>query len=154
MRNTRNNLNVAIKACITLLCATFIVAPAPGQAPNRPAARGQAQGGRARFVFSWPLAPGTSIVTPSAVTAAGGPALPVIGGGALGRLTKWTGFTGANSVIGDTTIFEDKFGNVGIGTDSPTSKLTVAGMIQATDGTSVLHDMTLQGSGTSAAPLG
>src|SRR5262249_52377590 len=131
MSNTRNNLMIAIKACVTLLCAVFIVAPAPGQTPNRPAARGQAQGGRARSAFSWPLAPGTSIVTPSGVTPAAGPALPVIGGGTLGRLTKWIGFTSSNSVIGNTTIFEDKFGNVGIGTDSPTSKLTRAGTIQA-----------------------
>src|SRR5262249_41039400 len=127
MSNTRNNLMIAIKAGVTLLCAVFIVAPAPGQTPNRPAARGQAQGGRARSAFAWPLAPGALIITPSGVTAsgvtpAGGPALQVIGGGTLGRLTKWTGFTGTNSVIGDTTIFEDKFGNVGIGTDSPTSK--------------------------------
>ena len=55
--------------------------------------------------------------------------LPVVGGGTIGRLTKWTGFA-SNSVIGDTTIFEDKFFKVGVGTDTPTSKLTVAGMIE------------------------
>ncbi|HEU4389400.1 MAG TPA: hypothetical protein VFV34_16470, partial [Blastocatellia bacterium] len=91
--------------------------------------------------------------------------------GTLGRLTKWTGFTGSNSVIGDTTIYEDKFGKVGIGTDSPTSKLTVVGTIEATggfkfpDGTvqtssstgalfTVAHDATLKGDGTTASPLG
>src|SRR4030095_16180740 len=94
---------------------------------------------------------------------AGGPNLTVLGGGTLGRLTKWTGFTSSNSFIGDTTIFEDKFGKVGIGTDTPTSKLTVQGMIEITlgglkfpDGTvqttaglaSITHDSTLAGDGT------
>jgi hypothetical protein len=83
-----------------------------------------------------------------------GPNLPVLGSGMAGRLTKWTGQTSSNSFIGDTIIFEDKFGNVGIGTDSPTSKLTVAGTIEASGGSSVLHNATLMGSGTSASPLG
>ena len=104
--------------------------------------------------------------------AASGAQLPVVGGGTLGRLTKWTGFTSSNSVIGDTSIFEDKFGKVGIGTDTPTSKLTVQGMIETTlgglkfpDGTvqstaavsglqSIFHDSTLTGNGTSGSPLG
>jgi hypothetical protein len=98
--------------------------------------------------------------------------LPVVGGGTLGRLTKWTGFTSSNSFIGDSTIFESKAGLVGIGTDSPTSKLTVAGLIESTiggfkfpDGTvqttaasgalfSVAHDATLVGDGTAVSPLG
>ncbi len=101
-----------------------------------------------------------------------GPSLQVLGGGTLGRLTKWTGLTSSNSFIGDSSIFEDKFGKVGIGTDSPSSTLTVAGMIEITlgglkfpDGTvqttsaagalfSVAHDLTLQGNGTSGSPLG
>jgi hypothetical protein len=101
-----------------------------------------------------------------------GPKLQVLGSGTLGRLTKWTGFTSSNSVIGDSTIFEDKFGKVGIGTDSLMSRLTVAGMIETTlgglkfpDGTvqttsaatalfSVAHDVTLTGDGTSGSPLG
>jgi hypothetical protein len=65
-------------------------------------------------------------ITPTAP----GPNLTVLGGGTLGRLTKWTGFTSSNSFIGDSMIFEDKFGLVGIGTDTPTSKLTVAGVIE------------------------
>jgi hypothetical protein len=103
---------------------------------------------------------------------AGGTNLSVLGSGTVGRLTKWTGITSSNSFIGDSTIFEDKFGKVGIGTDSPTSKLTVAGMIETTlgglkfpDGSlqttaavsglqSVFHNATLQGAGTSASPLG
>jgi len=103
---------------------------------------------------------------------AGGAQAPVVGGGTIGRLPKWTGFTGSNSIIGDTSIFEDKFGKVGVGTDTPTSKLTVQGMIETTmgglkfpDGTvqgtaavsglqSIFHDGTLTGDGTSALPLG
>ena len=100
---------------------------------------------------------------------AGGAQLPVVGGGTLGRLTKWTGFTSSNSAIGDSNIFEDKFGNVGIGTTTPTSLLTVEGMIETTlggikfpDGTvqttaglsSLIHDATLTGNGSSGSPLG
>src|SRR5262249_58199953 len=79
--------------------------------------------------------------------------LQVLGSGTTGRLSKWTGQTGSNSFIGDTTIFEDKFGNVGIGTDSPTSRLTVAGTIEASGGSSILHNPTLMGNGTTASPL-
>ena len=60
--------------------------------------------------------------------------LPVFGSGTVGRLTKWGGFTSTNSAIGDSGIYEDKFGKVGIGTDSPTSKLTVAGVVEASGG--------------------
>jgi hypothetical protein len=111
----------------------------------------------------------TFSIAPAAV-----PILPVTGTGTLGRLTKWSGFNANNSVIGDSTIFEDKFGKVGVGTDSPGSRLTVAGMIEAKgadggikfpDGTvqttsasgalrGVVHDQTLMGGGTTASPLG
>src|SRR6185503_16773178 len=105
------------------------------------------------------------------ITVAAGPNLLVMGSGTAGRLTKWTGFTSSNSVIGDSTIYEDKYGLVGIGTDSPASKLTVNGMIQSLsgglkfpDGTvqtssatgallSIAHDTTLEGNGTSSSPL-
>ncbi len=74
--------------------------------------------------------------SPFSITpAAAAPNLQVLGSGTVGRLTKWTGFTSSNSVIGNSTIFEDKDGLVGIGTDSPTSKLTVAGTITASGGT-------------------
>jgi hypothetical protein len=100
--------------------------------------------------------------------AAAAPNLPVIGSGILGRLTKWTGFNSSNSVIGSSTIFEDKDGLVGIGTDSPTSRLTVAGIVHSTVGgfrfpngtiqttagiAGVIHDATLTGNGTAASPL-
>src|SRR5215471_7563625 len=98
--------------------------------------------------------------------------LPVIGGGTFGKLTKWTGFGASNSVIGDSGIFEDKNGLVGIGTTTPTSRLTVVGVIESigggfkfSDGTvqttaanagsiSISHDSTLTGNGTNGAPLG
>ena len=104
-------------------------------------------------------------VSPSAA----GPNVTVLGSGTIGRLSKWTGFTSSNSFIGDSTIFEDKFGKVGIGTDTPASRLTVAGMIETTlggykfpDGTvqttaalsSIFHDASLMGNGTSDSPLG
>ncbi|HKF54908.1 MAG TPA: hypothetical protein VKJ45_05680 [Blastocatellia bacterium] len=98
--------------------------------------------------------------------------LPVIGGGTFGKLTKWTGFGASNSVIGDSGIFEDKNGLVGIGTTTPTSRLTVVGVIESisggvkfSDGTvqttaanagsiAISHDSTLTGNGTNGAPLG
>src|SRR5689334_21413536 len=59
----------------------------------------------------------------------------VTGSGTPGRISKWSGVSGSNTyVLGDTTIFEDKFCKVGIGTDTPTSKLTVAGMVETTMG--------------------
>jgi hypothetical protein len=97
---------------------------------------------------------------------------PVAGSGTAGQITKWTGFNGAAFTVGDSGITEDKYGNVGVGTTSPASKFTVAGMIQTTlggykfpDGTiqatsaagslfSVTHDATLMGNGTSGSPLG
>ena len=111
---------------------------------------------------------GFSLMTESRSNSAGGPvfgiaplaaapSLPVTGGGTLGRLTKWTGFTSSNAAIGDSSIYEDKFGKVGIGTDSPTSKLTVAGTIEATGGFKFpdsAHDATIKGDGTTASPLG
>ncbi len=83
---------------------------------------------------------------------AAGPNLQVLGSGTVGRLTKWTGFTSSNSFIGDSSIFEDKFGNVSIGTGSST--VTIAGTLQASGGATVIHDATLQGNGTAASPLG
>ena len=99
------------------------------------------------------------------------PNLPVFGNGTLGKLTKWTGFTSTSSSIGDSNIFEDKVGKVGIGTTVPTSLLTVQGVIETSggikfsDGTTqttsaagalfgVAHDATLQGAGTGTSPLG
>jgi hypothetical protein len=70
--------------------------------------------------------------------------LVVLGGGSVGRVAKWTGSTLVNSFIGDSNIFEDSAGKVGIGTSTPASPLTVAGMIQTTLGGYKFPDGTVQ----------
>ncbi|HWC77106.1 MAG TPA: hypothetical protein VG778_06585, partial [Blastocatellia bacterium] len=91
--------------------------------------------------------------------------------GTKDRIAKYM----AAGVLGDSYISEDKFGNVsfygnvGIGTSTPTSPLTVQGTIEITtgglkfpDGTmqttapvapEVFHNSTLTGKGTETAPL-
>jgi hypothetical protein len=70
---------------------------------------------------------------------------PVTGSGTAGRVSKWTGVDGSNSfTLGNSSITDDKFGNVGIGTTLPTAKLTVAGLIQSTIGGLQFPDGTLQ----------
>jgi len=56
----------------------------------------------------------------------------------------WTGFSGSNSLIGDSIIAETKLGLIGIGTTTPTSKLTVEGMIETTLGGLKFPDGTVQ----------
>jgi hypothetical protein len=95
---------------------------------------------------------------------------PVVGSGNAGMISKWTGVDSSNTFsIGNSNIFEDKFGKIGIGTQTPTSLLTVQGMIETTlggykfpDGTIqttagipfVIHDASLMGDGRNATPLG
>ncbi len=111
-------------------------------------------------------APPAAASTVSATTAA------VSGSGTSGQITKWLGSNSTGYVLGDSTISEDKYGKVGIGTTTPTSKLTVQGLIETTlggfkfpDGTvqttaalnglqSVFHNTTLIGNGTAGSPLG
>jgi hypothetical protein len=111
----------------------------------------------------------TSNATPQAITTQAGGSSPVTGSGTPDRLVKWTGSSSTSYTVGDSIITEDKLGKVGIGTPTPTSKLTVQGMIETTlggykfpDGTiqttaglsTLFHDTTLQGNGTAALPLG
>ncbi len=107
--------------------------------------------------------------TAHAKSAVAASAPPVVGSGIPGRITRWLGSNGTSFVLGDSMITEDKFGQIGIGTSSPTSKLTVQGMIetklggvkfpdgsvQTTAGLSaIFHDATLTGNGTALSPLG
>jgi hypothetical protein len=96
---------------------------------------------------------------------------PVMGTGVPGQIARWAA-SAKNNVITDSVITQDDFGKIGIGTTTPASKLTVAGMIETTlggykfpDGTvqttaaagglqSIGHDATLTGNGTAANPLG
>jgi len=93
---------------------------------------------------------------------------PAVGSGTAGQLTKWVGTDGSTFTIGDSIITESKLGLIGIGTTTPTSKLTVQGMVETKnggfkfpDGTiqttagigSIFHDLTLLGNGTSGLPL-
>jgi hypothetical protein len=78
---------------------------------------------------------------------------PVTGSGTSGQLVKWTGSTTTTSVVGDSNIFEDKFGKVGIGTRTPTSLLTVAGMIETTLGGYKFPDGTVQTTALSASQV-
>jgi len=135
------------KSIVTVLIVAFTLSGAYAQ-EQRPAKK--AQGSNQSIA---PLAPSS-----------------VIGSGTPGQITIWTGVSGSNTyTVGDSIITEDKFGKVGIGTTTPTSPLTVAGMIETTlggykfpDGTVqttagiafVIHDASLMGDGRSATPLG
>jgi hypothetical protein len=105
----------------------------------------------------------------SEIAPAAGSASTVSGNGTAGQLSKWVGNNTTSYVLGDSIIFEDKYGKVGVGTTTPTSKFTVAGIIETTLGgvkfpdgsvqttaglSSVFHDATLTGNGTSSSPLG
>src|SRR5215471_5411228 len=61
-----------------------------------------------------PSGPHANAVHFQVIPAASVATLPVLGGGTPGRLGKWLGSVTGNSILGDTSIFEDKSGNVGI----------------------------------------
>ena len=99
-----------------------------------------------------------------------GASTPVAGSGTPGQVAKWTGLSGENTFsIGDSIITETKFGLIGIGTTTPSSKLSVFGAIESLNGgfrfpdgtvqttaglSSIFRDATLIGNGTAASPLG
>jgi hypothetical protein len=81
---------------------------------------------------------------PQTITTQAGGSSPVTGSGTPDRLVKWTGSSSTSYTVGDSIITEDKFGKVGIGTPTPTSKLTVQGMIEITLGGYKFPDGTVQ----------
>src|SRR5436309_9899171 len=112
MNNRRTNLRIAMQICSISVLTVFIAASTQAQSANKSYASRQQSGTRSRPVFPRTLMLGAWSLTPAAA-----PGPHVVGDGTVGRLTKWTSFTLTNSVIGNSTIFEDKFGKVGIGTD-------------------------------------
>jgi hypothetical protein len=79
---------------------------------------------------------------------------PVNGSGTPGRISRWTGVDGSNSFsLGNSNIFEDKLGKVGLGTSAPTSLLTVQGMIETTLGGYKFPDGTIQTTAFSASQV-
>ena len=135
-------------------------------APARPAKR---TGFSLTPSSSYANANGSGLRMTMAATSASPPA--VLGTGTIGRISKWvSNAPSGNSILGDSIITELN-GNIGIGLDTPTSKLSVQGMIETTlggykfpDGTIqttaavsglqvVFHDLTLQGNGTQGSPL-
>jgi hypothetical protein len=74
------------------------------------------------------------------------------GSGTTGHLSRWLGPNGSG-LLGDSSIFEDKFNKVGIGTETPTSKLTVQGMIETTLGGYKFPDGTVQTTALSAGQV-
>jgi hypothetical protein len=140
----------------TLVLAVTV---APAQSPNPQTLNSQNAAstdatGRLEFRFQTPQRrPGFSI-TPAESLAPTAKVplvpLPVLGGGTPGRLSKWTDSTLLNSFIGDSNIFESNAGNVGIGTNTPGSPLTVAGMIETKLGGYKFPDGTIQTTAFSA----
>jgi len=96
----------------------------------------------------------------------------VHGSGTVGKISMWVDVRpNGDSSLGDSIITQSN-GNIGIGLNTPMSKLSVQGMIETTlggykfpDGTVqttaavsglqfVFHDTTLKGDGTAGSPLG
>ena len=109
--------------------------------------------------------PGSTTRQSSPAPGAAAASSTVTGSGTSGQLLKWI----SAATAGDSIVTESKTGNIGIGTTTPGSKLSVQGMIETTlggykfpDGTiqssaasgKVEHDQTIQGDGTSGFPLG
>src|SRR5262245_57887451 len=112
-KNRRNLLIVTLLSSILLL-ASFAAASA--QAQTAAADTGSRSGANYTVAliprFRLPLAPVRFRLMPSVntnsrtaagtMTPMGGANFPVLGGGTVGRLTKWTGFSSSSSFVGDT----------------------------------------------------
>src|SRR4030095_2316972 len=191
MKKHRNNPLNTMQLCSIMLLTTLIAASAHAQttgaandlrdhtnegAASRAAFRldllGPARGPAKRTGFQvMPLSLNTN-TNMNRLRATAADSLPAVhGSGTVGRIPMWIdGFPNGESTLGD-SIATQLNGNIGIGLDTPTSKLSVQGMIETTlggyklpDGTIqttaavsglqvVFHDQTLQGNGTQGSPL-
>jgi hypothetical protein len=174
---------------VTLLCLTIIRNDAKAQQTTERPYGGSAEtvsrpDSSALLARIWPNRKGfrpmpagrnesTGLITFGVLRAPMTPLPPAVHGtGTIGRISMWVDTSSSgNSVLGD-SIITQLSGNIGIGLDTPLSKLTVQGMIETTlggykfpDGTvqttaavsglqSVIHDSTLSGDGTAGSPLG
>jgi len=152
MKNSKNRVLVAI-CCAILVGSLILSRPFASHAQTKPSAK--------QTKLSRSVGGNSTSFTPQSGGAS------VKGTGTAGTIPKWLD----DSTIGN-SVMSEAGGNVGIGTASPGSKLSVAGMVETTLGgykfpdgtlqstaavsglTSVFHDATLKGTGTSASPLG
>jgi hypothetical protein len=154
-----------------LICSSLYVAPTLAQAPRSAIAEKGRIEAEASITGDKSAAVEAKVVGERigrSVAIKGATAVNISGGGASGRIPK---FSGGNFLV-NSVIAEDFSGRIGIGTTSPTSLLTVAGQIQTTSGgikfpdgtvqftaavgagpTQVSHDATLVGLGTVSSPL-
>ncbi|MEW6127832.1 MAG: hypothetical protein AB1757_12410 [Acidobacteriota bacterium] len=95
----------------------------------------------------------TTANQPTAKKANGAAVSGISGGGIAGQLSKWVGFDGISFTLGNSIITEDKSGKIGIGTTTPTSPLTVQGMIETTLGGYKFPDGTVQKTALSAGQV-
>ncbi len=191
MNAYKNNPLRAVRCGALLLGIVFITAFAQAQTPSSAKANrsdaisdpgskaefrlldflGQRRPRRAGFsLIPSSGQPRIGVTSEPSLAAASSPA--VHGTGTVGKLSLWVDSSpSGSSLLGDSIITQLN-DQIGIGTTAPTSKLTVAGMIETTlggvkfpDGTvqttaavsglqSIIHDATLRGEGTSSSPLG
>ena len=150
-----------ILICITILLIIGLLRPIYAQEQSSTKHPNSRQSAHKRGFFNLAQSAISGNITPQGVGSA------VKGIGTAGMIPKWLD----SSTIGD-SVMTEAAGNIGISAANPGSKLTVAGMIEATLGgykfpdgtlqstaavsgiTSVVHDSTLNGAGIGGSPLG
>ncbi len=162
---------LAILVCLSLYASLAVAQESQSGAVSRDRISRDSRSGGEATVSSGPETSvvGTRIKKSVAVKSAGGSGtINLSGFGTTGTIPKF----GGGDFLTNSIISEDFNGRIGIGTTTPGSKLTVAGLIETTsggikfpDGTTqttsaanalfqVNHNATLTGNGTSGSPLG